>query len=318
MLIDLVALSFPEIPPSLFTIPRLELGGFGLGPIPLRWYSLSYMIGLIIGLIYTNHLVVRPRLYGGAQPVKKEDLEELFVWLIIGMILGGRLGYVLFYLLPFTPDVVLQNPMSIFKIWDGGLSFHGGLIGVSLAMIGVSIMRKVPLFSLTDTVAVPVPIIIALVRCANFINAELYGRPTDSPLGMVFPEGNAGANAMGPPQAWDAVNNVWVYAGDEVARHPSQLYEAVGEGVILAIILSVMALRFKLLRKPGVITGTFLIGYAVARTISETFREPDAHIGFVFGGSITQGMILSFIMLMGGAYIIYRAMNTQPLKAEAK
>lgn len=315
MLIDFVALSFPEIPPSLFTIPRLELGGIGLGPIPLRFYSLSYMVGLVIGLFYTYELVKRPQLYGGAQPVKKDDLEELFFWLILGMILGGRIGYVLFYLMPFTPEVVLNNPITIIRIWDGGLSFHGGLLGVSAAMVGVAIARKVPLFSLTDTVAVPVPIIIALVRCANFINAELYGRPTDSAIGMTFPEGNAGANAMGPPQAWDAVNKEWVYSGLEVPRHPSQLYEAATEGVLLAIILTVMVWRFKLLRRPGLVTGVFLIGYAIARTFSENFREPDAHIGYLFGGSITQGMILSFFMLLAGGVIIYLSSKKPPLAA---
>ena len=308
------ALAFPEFSPYVFTIPEINLFGQSIGPLPLRWYAVSYIIGLIGGFAYVNRIIQQPALYGGPPPVTREDTDDVFVWVLIGMILGGRIGYVLFYQLPFEPERVAQDPLSLIRIWDGGLSFHGGFIGVCLVIFLVARARKVPLLNFADLGAMLAPIPIFTVRIlGNFMNAELYGRHTDSSFGMVFPEG-VSPNASGPPAAWDPIEKAWVYAGTELPRHPSQIYEGLLEGLIPFIILGVLAWRYKILTRPGLATGLFFIMYGIGRTVAENFRQPDAHIGFLPGG-ITMGMLLSLPMWLGGMWFIWNAMKTKPAGA---
>ncbi|MEM8634227.1 MAG: prolipoprotein diacylglyceryl transferase [Pseudomonadota bacterium] len=306
------ALAFPEFSPYVFTIPELNLFGLEIGPLPLRWYAISYILGLLLGFAYINRIIERPALYGGTpSPVTREHTDDVFVWALIGMILGGRIGYVLFYQLPFEPERLAADPFSLIRVWDGGLSFHGGFIGVCLVIFLVSRTRKIPLLNFADLAAMLAPIPIFMVRIlGNFMNAELYGRHTTSPLGMVFPEGIS-ANASGPPAAWDAVEKTWVYLGTEMPRHPSQIYEGILEGLIPFIILGVLAWRYKILERPGLATGLFFIMYGVGRTLAENFRQPDAHIEFLFGG-ITMGMVLSLPIWIAGAAFIWNAVRNRP------
>ena len=306
---QVAALPFPELSPALFTIPRFELFGMSIEPLPLRWYAIDYILGIGLGFWYAGQLVRRARLLPeSGQNVTAAALDDLMLWAIIGIVAGGRIGYVLFYLLPFDPGVVTRDPMTLLRIWDGGMSFHGGLIGVALAIVYVSRAHKTPLFRLTDIAACAAPIGIGLVRIANFVNAELYGRPTDGPFGMIFPQG-VSPNPGGPPSAYDWANGEWLYSGTEVARHPSQLYEAGLEGLLLFVIIAALVWRLGILRRPGLATGIFLIGYGLGRTIAENFREPDAHIGFLnfLPFDVTMGMVLSAPMYLGGAAIIYLA-----------
>ncbi|MEL6322890.1 MAG: prolipoprotein diacylglyceryl transferase [Pseudomonadota bacterium] len=316
-MLALTALAFPELSPYVFTlpIPEFEFLGIGFGPVPIRWYAMSYIVGLFAGFWYIGQLIKRPALYGGiAPPVTQEDIDDAFVWALIGIILGGRVGYVLFYQVPFEPDVLVNDPFSIIRVWDGGLAFHGGFIGVSLVIFLLARARNIPLLNFADLGAMLAPIPIFTVRVlGNFINAELYGRHTESSLGMIFPEGIA-PNASGPPAAWDPVEKMWVYAGTELPRHPSQVYEGILEGLIPAIILGVLAFRFRLLSRPGLATGLFLIMYGLGRTLAENFRQPDAHIGFLPGG-ITMGMLLSLPMWLAGGWLIWNAMKSRPSTA---
>ena len=285
---------FPEIDPALLTIPSFEAFGAEIGPFPLRFYALAYIVGILAGWRYAVVLANRHRLWTSpGSPISQETIDDFVFYCILGILLGGRIGYVLFYLLPFAPERVADDPLTIFRIWEGGMSFHGGLIGVALALLWTAHARKVSLFSLSDVAAAATPIGIFLGRLANFINAELYGRPTDAPWAMKFP-------------TYDWAREMWVYTGEEVARHPSQLYEAALEGVVLLAILAVAVWRFDALKKPGLVAGLFLIGYAAARSFVELFREPDAHIGFLPGG-ITMGMTLSAPMIALGLWLILTA-----------
>lgn len=311
----LAALAFPELSPYIFTIPGFEIFGVEIGPLPLRWYAVSYILGLFAGFAYVNQLIARPALYGGmTPPVKKADVEDVFVWALIGIILGGRVGYVLFYQLPFDPGVLARDPLSILRVWDGGLSFHGGFIGVCLVIFFFARARKIPLLNFADLAAMLAPIPIFTVRIlGNFINAELYGRHTDGPFGMIFPEGVA-ETASGPPVAWDPVGKLWVYAGSEMPRHPSQIYEGLLEGLLPFILLGILAFRAHILRRPGLATGLFFLLYGLGRSIAENFRQPDAHIDFLFGG-VTMGMVLSTPMWLAGAWLIWNAMKKAPAGA---
>ncbi len=296
----IAGLPFPEIDPAMFTIPALELGSFKLGPFPLRWYALAYIVGLLLGWRYANYVAARQSLWTGKPPISKDDIDDFAFYAMIGVLLGGRLGYILFYQLPFDADRLLSDPLFIFKMWEGGMSFHGGLLGVAAAMVYTARARKIPLLSLADIGACAAPIGLFLGRIANFINAELYGRPTDAPWAMRFPIRDHAANS-------------WVYEdaygralGSQVPVHPSQLYEAALEGMVLFAIVALLTWQAKALKRPGLITGVFLVGYAMARTIVENFREPDAHIGFLPGGFLTMGMLLSAPMFIGGGYLIWR------------
>jgi len=282
---------FPDISPEIFTIHL-----FGMA-FSLRWYALAYLAGLLIGWRIIVALMRRPRLWGDTAPMPPARVEELLTWVILGVVLGGRLGFVLFY----EPGYYLANPAQIPVIWQGGMSFHGGFLGVVLASWWYCRRNAIPPLRLADALAVATPIGLGLGRVANFINAELWGRPTDAPWGVVFP-GEAAQfcpGVVGP-----------------CARHPSQLYEAGLEGVLLAAVLFVLV-RAGGLRRPGQALGVFLIGYGLARFVVEFFRQADAQfitpdnpLGHVLGGpvwGVTMGQLLSLPMVLVGLAFLLRA-----------
>jgi phosphatidylglycerol---prolipoprotein diacylglyceryl transferase len=295
-------LKFPEWSPALVS---LDFGFAGLGKFHLRWYALGYIAGIVGAWWYGIQLIKRPALFGGKAPLSQDAFDDLMFWIIIGIILGGRLGYILFYMVPYQMDALIQDPMTIVRIWDGGMAFHGGMAGVALVLWFFAAKRGVPLLSVGDIAGVTAPIGIALVRVANFTNGELYGRPTTGPTGIVFPQGYVPGST---PSAYDWDAGQWVYAGDEVARHPSQLYESVLEGWIPLIVLSLLIWKFGALRRPGLIAGLFLIMYGFGRSVAENFREPDA---FVEGLPewLTMGMLLSVPMWAGGLWLIWNALR---------
>ena len=269
-------LSFPIIDPIAISI----------GPIAIRWYALAYVAGLLGGWFYAKRLAARADLWGSLRQPKAIDVDDLIVWVALGVVLGGRVGYVLFYNL----GTYLSQPSEIFAIWRGGMSFHGGFLGAILAIVLFARSRSLNPLAMLDMAAVVTPIGLFFGRIANFINGELWGRPApDFPYAVVFP-----------------------HAGPE-PRHPSQLYEALGEGLILFIIMAFAARRFGF-RRPGLLGGIFVLGYAVARIVCEFFREPDEQLGFLFGssiqalsGGITMGMLLSIPMALVGAGAIVMA-----------
>jgi phosphatidylglycerol:prolipoprotein diacylglycerol transferase len=260
----LFAVPFPLIDPVLVQ----------LGPFAIRWYALAYVVGILLGWRYTRALVAR-----GDNPVTPDMLDDFVTWAVLGIVLGGRLGYVLFY----QPVFYAQHPAQIIAVWHGGMSFHGGLIGMILAMALFARRRGLRFFHLTDVVAAATPIGLFFGRLANFINGELFGRPSDVPWAMVFPTDP-----------------------EHLPRHPSQLYEAGLEGLLLFAILAVATWRFRALRRPGLVSGLFLIGYALCRMAVEFFREPDPQLGYLMGG-ITMGQLLSLPMLAFGIAFIWRA-----------
>lgn len=267
------ALTFPQIDPVLFQI----------GPVAIRWYALAYIVGIVIGWWYARRLVDNARPWGGPAPFSKIDLDDFVTWAVVGIIVGGRLGFVLFY----APGFYLQNPMAALAVWQGGMSFHGGLIGVSLAMVLFCRARAIALWPFVDVIAAVAPFGLLFGRIANFINAELWGRVTDVPWAVVFP--NAGP----------------------LPRHPSQLYEAFLEGLVLLIVLRLATHRFAALQAPRTVTGLFLAGYAASRIVVEFFREPDAQLGFLLGtGWLTMGMVLSLPLLIGGIALMASARRT--------
>lgn len=280
---------FPEIDPVIFQIPGFSVGGVDLGPFPIRWYALAYVAGILLGWRYVVSLVRNERLWARRGPPATEpQIDDLVLWVTLGIIAGGRLGHVLFY----TPDLIVTDPLGIFRVWEGGMSFHGGVIGVAIALIAFSLGAKIDLFRLADLVAAAQPIGQFFGRIANFINGELWGRPTDAPWGMVFP-----ADPTGLP------------------RHPSQLYEAALEGIALFLVLRWCTHGSpKLLNRRGVVAGIFCIGYGVTRILVETVREPDAHLADLPLG-LTMGMILSGPLLLIGAWLVWRGMR-EPVPAE--
>ena len=247
------ALPFPNIDPVIFAI----------GPFAIRWYALAFIAGLLIGWKYMVWFVSRP-----PYAMEKKDVDDFLVW---------AFGYVAFY----NFDFYLSHPGAIFKVWQGGMSFHGGFIGVIIAVLLFARQRKLNLWAVSDAVACSVPIGLFLGRLANFINGELFGRVSDVPWAMVFPHG-------GP-----------------FPRHPSQIYEAILEGLVLFILLYVLANKESIRNRPGVLSGVFMVGYPVARGFVELFRQPDAHIGFLAGG-MTMGQLLSIPFLLAGLYLIFR------------
>jgi phosphatidylglycerol---prolipoprotein diacylglyceryl transferase len=250
-----------------------------LGPIAIRWYALAYICGIVLGWIYARSLVKKERLWGGAAPISLVQLDDFILWVTIGIIVGGRTGYVLFY----NPAFFAQHPGEIFELWKGGMSFHGGFLGCVAAVMLFARSNGISILSLGDITTAVGPIGLFLGRLANFINSELWGRPADDsvPWAMVFPNG-------GP-----------------LPRHPSQLYEAGLEGILLFTILAVM-IRMGALRRPGLILGSFIAIYAFARITGEFFREPDPQLGFLWGG-LTMGMLLSVPMIIAGAILIVMA-----------
>ena len=309
-LLAAAAMSFPEFSPALIEI---DFGFLGLGKFPVRWYALGYIAGLLIGWRYALALANHPALWGGTSPATKDDVDDLLFYATLGVILGGRIGYILFYQLPYQWDSTMSDPMSLLRIWEGGMSFHGGLIGVCLAVLLVARQRNVPLLKIGDIAGVVSGFGIFFVRIANFMNAELYGRRADNSWGMIFPEGYVRGST---PSAYNWQTGEWVYRGDEVARYPSQLYEAALEGLLPAIVLTILVWRFKALQRPGLVAGLFLLFYAFGRTVSEQFREPDA---FITGLPewITMGQILSLPMWIGGAWLVWSALKKSPNSATA-
>ncbi len=278
-------------------IPGFDPVLVSLGPLDVRWYALAYIAGLLLGWRLAIRIAADRRLWtpqgakrSARSPITGEDLDDLLFWATLGVIIGGRLGYVLFYMHQTDPGWFQDNPFKALQVWTGGMSFHGGMLGVGAALWWVSRSRKLPLLRLADVAATVTPIGIFFGRIANFINGELYGRATDSWVGMVFP-----CDRLAEP----------------VARHPSQLYEAALEGALLFAVLIFLAVRLRALTRPGLQTGVFLVGYALGRTFVENFREPDQGLeNLPFG--ITMGMILSAPMIIGGAYLIWRAMKSPP------
>ncbi|HUI19465.1 MAG TPA: prolipoprotein diacylglyceryl transferase [Methylocella sp.] len=270
-------LAFPTIDPVLVNI----------GPLPIRWYALAYIAGLLLGWAYARALVVRKALWGGAAPLDPLNIDDLLVYAALGVILGGRLGYVIFY----NAGFYLAHPAEVLMVWKGGMSFHGGLAGTIVAIYLLAKRKNIPVLSLTDVCAAAVPIGLFLGRIANFIKPELWGRPTDVPWAMVFP-------GAGP-----------------LPRHPSQLYEASLEGFVLFLVLYA-AVRMGALRRPGLVAGIFAFGYGVARITCEFFREPDPQLGFLFGGA-TMGMLLSLPLIAVGIVLIVLAYR-KPMASDLK
>ncbi len=281
------AIPFPPLSPDLFSI---EIGGFNLA---LRWYALAYIAGLLIGWRIAVGLVKRPALWHNhTPPMAPAQVEALLTWVILGVIIGGRLGFVLFY----QPDHYIRNPIEIFMVWQGGMAFHGGLIGVLVVGLFFCWRTGASILGVADMMAIATPTGLMLGRIANFINAELWGRPTDVPWAVIFP----GPAAQDCPVDWVGV----------CARHPSQLYQAALEGLLLALIMLWIAYRRGALKRPGFVTGAFLAGYGVARAVVEMFRQPDAQfvtennpLGFAWligDYAFTMGQILSLPMIALG------------------
>jgi phosphatidylglycerol:prolipoprotein diacylglycerol transferase len=269
----LLAIPFPNIDPVLVQ----------LGPFAIRWYALAYITGIVGGWLLIRRLVRRP-----GWTVDATAIDDLVLYVTLGVILGGRIGYVLFY----QSGWYLSHPLEILQVWRGGMSFHGGLVGVILALVLFARQNRLPLLEIADLAAAVAPLGLLLGRVANFINGELWGRPTDVPWAVVFP-----------------------HAGPE-PRHPSQLYEAVLEGLVLLAVTQVLAWRPRCPEHAGRIGGAFLVGYALARIVVELFREPDAQLGFLLGG-LTMGQLLSLPMLAGGLYLLAQAGRPRPARAAA-
>ena len=265
---------YPAINPILISI----------GPFAIRWYALAYIVGIITGWFYARALVASERLWGGPAPFTVLDFDDFVIWITLGIILGGRTGYVLFYNFPYFT----AHPREIFELWHGGMSFHGGFAGCVVAVVLFSLRRHIPMLSLGDVTTAVAPIGLFLGRIANFINGELWGRPSDVPWAMVFPHG-------GP-----------------LPRHPSQLYEAALEGVVLFIVLGLL-MRAGALKRPGVVTGAFALGYGIARITCEFFREPDIQVGFLWGSQwLTMGMLLCIPLILAGLLILGYALRRAP------
>ncbi len=273
----------------VLAFPVFDPVAIAVGPIVIRWYALAYIGGIVIGWFYARALLKNQRLWGGTSPIPLVAWDDFILWVTLGIILGGRIGYVLFYNL----DFFIQHPLEIIELWKGGMSFHGGFLGCVIAVLAFAWKRGLPIASLGDLTCAVGPIGLFLGRIANFINGELWGRAADPslPWAMVFPTG-------GP-----------------VPRHPSQLYEAALEGVVLFVALALL-IRAKALSRPGLIMGAFIGLYGVARIIGELFREPDPQLGFLWGGW-TMGMLLSVPMVIIGLGVVVWALRRPPLTAEA-
>ncbi len=246
-----------------------------LGFFQIRWYSLAYIFGIILGWIYAVKIIKEVRNKHNLDLVKKEIFDDLIIYLVLGIIIGGRLGYVIFY----NPEFYSKNIIDVLKLWQGGMSFHGGLLGVIFATTIFSKIRGINFFNLTDIVACVAPIGILFGRIANFINGELFGKVSTLPWAVLFPN------------------------TDNVSRHPSQIYEAFLEGIVLFILINFLAMKKQLLLKPGYVSGFFLILYSIARIIGENFREPDEQLGYLFN-HFSMGTILSLLTFLGGCVII--------------
>ena len=272
------------MPLLTIAFPVFDPVAIAIGPIAIRWYALAYIGGIVLGWLYARALIKNEKLWGGPAPITLPQMDDFILWVTLGIIVGGRTGYVLFYNLPFF----MAHPAEIFELWKGGMSFHGGFLGCVVAVMWFARRNGIPILSLGDITTAVAPIGLLLGRLANFINSELWGRTADAsvPWAVVFPNG-------GP-----------------LPRHPSQLYEAGLEGILLFIILAAMV-RMGALKRPGLILGSFIAIYAFARIASEFFREPDPQLGFLWGG-LTMGMLLSVPMIIAGAILIVVAWRRTP------
>ena len=259
-------------------LPDFDPVAFSIGPILIRWYALAYIAGLLGGWYYMRRLAARTQLWGGLRRPTPEELDDLLVFAALGVVIGGRLGFTLLY----HPGYFLENPLEILEVWKGGMAFHGGLFGAGVAVFLFARSRGLEPFAMCDLAAVVAPLGLMLGRIANFVNGELWGRPSDVPWAFIFSR-----------------------AGPET-RHPSQLYEAGLEGLALLIILGILMCRIGFSR-PGLIAGVFGMGYALTRGFSEFFREPDRHLGFLAGGWLTMGMVLSVPLFLIGLALFLRA-----------
>jgi len=263
---------------ALLTFPQFDPIALELGPLAIRWYALSYIVGILLAWWYCRRLAARPD-SGVTRPV----LDDLVFWAVIGVVLGGRIGYVLFY----NFEHFLRQPQDIFRVWEGGMSFHGGMLGVLLAIGLVARKYKLRYFQVSDVVGCAVPIGLFLGRLANFVNGELYGRASEVSWAMVFPTDPAA-----------------------LPRHPSQLYQAALEGLVLFALLFLLV-RLGKLARVGFLSGAFLAGYGLARILGEFFREPDPQLGFLFG-PVTMGQLLSLPMVLLGFWFMARARPAAP------
>jgi phosphatidylglycerol:prolipoprotein diacylglycerol transferase len=270
--------------PVLF-FPQFDPVAVHLGPFGIRWYALAYIAGLIFGWRLLRHLARRNPLVATA-----EQVDDFLTWATLGVVFGGRLGYVLFY----QPALYLSHPAMIFQVWNGGMSFHGGMLGVAVAIVWFCWRNRIPILGFADRVAVSVPVGLGLGRIANFINGELWGRPAPDwwPIAMVYPQAGL------------------------VPRYPSELIEALLEGVILFAVMLALARYERLRERFGFLCGSFLVGYAICRIISECFREPDAFLGYI-AGTITMGQILSVPMLLFGVGLIWYSQVSPPVRCHS-
>ncbi len=299
-----MALIFPNIGREVpfAHLKAFKVGSLTIGPLAIRWYALAYIAGIMLGWRYAVNLVKNVKLWGGRPATLTPlQIDDLVLWVTLGVILGGRIGYILFYMLPLAEGraAMAHDPMVVFRVWEGGMSFHGGMLGVLIAMIGFAWTNKVDLFRLADIVVACEPIGQFFGRVANFVNGELWGRPTDLPWGMVFCNDTIrGDNGGGCP------------AGD-IARHPSQLYEAALEGVAMFLILRWATHRWHWLRRRGAVSALFLIFYGLFRVVLETVRNPDAGLENLPLG-LTVGELLSAPMVLAGALMLAWSLR-QPL-----
>ena len=248
----------------------------------IKWYSIAYILGIIIGWVYVKKIILRITKNSNFHSLSQKTFDDLIIYLILGIIIGGRLGYVIFYNFQYY----MINPFEVLMIWKGGMSFHGGLIGVIIASIIFAKIKKINFLNFTDIIACAAPIGLLLGRIANFINGELYGKISTLPWAVIFPD------------------------VDNIARHPSQIYEAILEGIVLFILINFFALKKKLLLKTGYTSGLFLILYSILRIFSESFREPDAHLGYFFN-YFSMGIMLSLATFFAGSFIIFFAKNNE-------
>ncbi len=286
---------FPDIDPIV------HIGPWALqwGPLALRWYALAYVAGILLGWQYAVRLVRDAKLWGGQKPTATSvQIDDLVLWITLGIIVGGRIGYILFYMLINDGQraELASDPLQVLRIWQGGMSFHGGFLGVCAAIALFARQNRIDMLKLGDLVAPVVPIGLFFGRCANFINGELWGRVTDHPFGMIFCNDTIRAASGGSCPA------------GELPRHPSQLYEAALEGAVLFAILAFATYRLKWLQRRGALVATFLICYGLFRAALENVRNPDRGMpDFPFG--LTMGMMLSIPMLLVGVWLLWRALR---------
>jgi len=279
-------ITYPKFDPVLVSFGPFAIGSHTIGPFAIRWYALAYICGILLGWLYARTIIGKERLWGGPAPFTRLDLDDFVLWVTLGIILGGRTGYVLFYNLGFYA----AHPLEIFKVWDGGMSFHGGFLGCVAAVVLFGLKRHISILSLGDITCTVAPIGLFLGRLANFVNGELWGRETDVPWAMKFPLDRY-----------------------QLPRHPSQLYEATLEGLVLLVILHVL-IRRGALKRPGFIIGAFAIIYAAMRSFCEIFREPDVQLGFLWHGT-TMGMLLSIPLFLAGVGFVAYALRRQPARS---